>query len=76
MDDSKSRKVAMAVREYVEVLDRYNNLIDKYFPVRQVEPGKEIEMGEVLTVEALKEIEKVEVELEVKRKRWHEAMGS
>lgn len=76
MDGSKSDVAAKAVREYMEVLDRYNKLIDKYFVVSEVEPGKELKTGEVLTAEALKEIDEVGAELEEKRKRWHKAMES
>lgn len=75
MDDAISRKSTEALNEYVEAERAYNKLIDKYFPVREVVPGKEIESGEILTEEALKEIEKAEKELEEKKKTWHKLIG-
>jgi len=73
MSDVFKREVDKAVQEYVEALDNYHQLLDKYFPVRRVIPGVPITAGEPITEAALKELEEAEAKVAETQRKWIEA---
>ncbi len=68
------KKEADAVREYVEAVDSYNRLLDKYFPVRRVVPGIEIKPEKPITEAALRELEEAEAKVTKTRQIWYESL--
>ncbi len=74
MSDILKKDEAKAVREYVESVNKYNQLLDRYVPVRQVEPGKPIISGEPLTEAALRELEEAEAKVAETQKKWIESI--
>ena len=65
-----AKNEAEALRDYMEAYKEYYDKLDEYFPVREVVPGQEVKAGKVLTIEALRELDKMSNEVEKKRKTW------
>ena len=74
MSNSLEKEVAKTVRDYVEATENYNQLLDKYFPVRRVVPGVKITPGEPITEAALRELEEAEAKVTETRQRWNESL--
>lgn len=75
MSDILEKEADKAVREYVEAVDNYHCLLDKYFPVRRVIPGVPITPGEPITEAAFKELEEAETKVAEALKKWHKLLG-
>lgn len=75
MSDISNKKADEALREYLEAVDSYHQLQDKYFPVRRVIPGVPITPGEPITEAALEELEEAETKVAETLKKWHKLLG-
>jgi len=75
MSDISNKKADKALREYLEAVDSYHQLLDKYFPVRRVIPGVPITPGEPITEAALEELEEAEAKVAKTLKKWHKLLG-
>jgi hypothetical protein len=75
MSDVSRKEVAKATRGYVEAVDNYHRLLDKYFPVRRVLSGVALTPGEPITETALKELEEAEAKVIETRKKWRKLIG-
>jgi len=73
MSNVSKKEADNAVKAYVEAVENYNRLLDKYFPVRRVIPGVEIKTGEPLTLEVLKKFEEAEAKVTETRRKWMSA---
>jgi hypothetical protein len=74
MDNASERKKEEALREYLEAVDNHNRILDKYFPMRPLVPGKPITFGEPITPAAFKEIEEAETKVAKALEKWHRLM--
>ncbi len=63
---------AEAFREYMEVYKKYNEMVDKYFPVMPDVPGKETKEGKPFNLQEIHELDRLAAEAEEKRKIWIE----
>ena len=75
MTNYSENEANKALKEYLEAVDNYNKLVDKYFPVRQVIPGKPITLGEPFTESALREFEEAETRVSETYNKWHILLG-
>lgn len=63
-----------ALNEYVQADQRYRQAQDRYFEVSVVQPGREIETGEPLTVEALEMLARLRQEADEAHQRWRDSL--
>ncbi|MBA7585024.1 hypothetical protein ES708_26994 [subsurface metagenome] len=75
MSDISNKKAEEALREYLEAVENHDRVVDKYFPVRPVIPGKPIAAGEPLTEASIKELEEAEAKVAGTLKKWHRLLG-
>ena len=75
MSNASKKKENEALQEYLEALDRYNELHDKYFPVRRVIPGEPIAPGEPITAEELRKLEEAEGQVAIALKKLDKLLG-
>lgn len=75
MTNYSENEANKALKEYLEAMDTYNKLLDKYFPVRPVIPGVSIATGEPITESALEELEKAETGVADAHKKWRRLLG-
>jgi hypothetical protein len=75
MSDISNKKAEEALREYLEAVENHDRIVDKYFPIRPVIPGKPIVTGEPLTEAAVKELEEAEAKVAEKLKKWNKLLG-
>ena len=63
------QEVSEARKELDEAERAHRELVDRYFPVRNVQPGQRIETGKPLTEDALEEVQRTEKRVEDAHKR-------
>jgi hypothetical protein len=74
MSNALERNADDAMKEYIEAVEEYNQLLDKYFPVSRIIPGVEIKTGEPVNEKVLGNLEEAEGRVTKARLKWDQAL--